>query len=324
MKNYIINLIFIASANFLIGCEPEVVEEQNHLNSNLKLESSTLQNTDVSVTDCRTVTFEGQEAGTQFGDITYSSNHDGDYLNINTGTEEICGSRASARPYRGSEIIFDFPEGVATVSVVLSPNYSKKMTIEAFRGPKATGETLGTNILELDSNDPTRCITMSISAQTISSVRLTGDFRFGSKSQFHSISYCFASDNDRDGIHDNSDNCPYASNPDQKDFDQDNLGDICDTDDDNDGVLDSEDDVQFSNPESEVKIAACDSGVLNQQLSNGVFMSDLIDELEKGEYKNLGQTVRSFTELMNKWVNDGVISGEQKTLILNCAITENQ
>ena len=45
-------------------------------------------------------------------------------------------------------------------------------------------------------------------------------------------------DSDRDGISDDKDNCVYNSNKDQIDSDNDRLGDVCDPDDDNDGVLD--------------------------------------------------------------------------------------
>jgi len=45
-------------------------------------------------------------------------------------------------------------------------------------------------------------------------------------------------DSDRDGYGDNSDNCLLAANPSQLDTDNDNTGDVCDSDDDNDGVLD--------------------------------------------------------------------------------------
>ena len=45
-------------------------------------------------------------------------------------------------------------------------------------------------------------------------------------------------DTDSDGVSDASDNCPLLSNPDQADFDGDASGDVCDADDDNDGVQD--------------------------------------------------------------------------------------
>ena len=45
-------------------------------------------------------------------------------------------------------------------------------------------------------------------------------------------------DTDGDGVLDPDDNCPAVSNPGQEDFDNDNLGDVCDDDDDNDGWTD--------------------------------------------------------------------------------------
>ena len=47
-----------------------------------------------------------------------------------------------------------------------------------------------------------------------------------------------ADDADSDGIADAEDNCPYNFNPDQTDTDGDLIGDVCDPDDDNDGVFD--------------------------------------------------------------------------------------
>lgn len=45
-------------------------------------------------------------------------------------------------------------------------------------------------------------------------------------------------DSDNDGVHDLKDNCVTTANSDQEDFDQDDLGDLCDSDDDNDGLPD--------------------------------------------------------------------------------------
>ena len=48
-------------------------------------------------------------------------------------------------------------------------------------------------------------------------------------------------DSDNDGIGDNKDNCPQKANADQKDFDKDTIGDVCDNDRDGDGVVNTSD-----------------------------------------------------------------------------------
>jgi len=48
-------------------------------------------------------------------------------------------------------------------------------------------------------------------------------------------------DTDGDGVDDSRDNCPTVANPDQKDTDNDGIGDACDKDIDNDGVLNAQD-----------------------------------------------------------------------------------
>ncbi|MBA2663531.1 MAG: thrombospondin type 3 repeat-containing protein [Bradymonadaceae bacterium] len=50
-----------------------------------------------------------------------------------------------------------------------------------------------------------------------------------------------ALDTDEDGVPDVIDNCPFDSNPDQLDADQDHLGDVCDPDRDGDGIANGDD-----------------------------------------------------------------------------------
>ena len=54
-------------------------------------------------------------------------------------------------------------------------------------------------------------------------------------------------DADSDGVFDLVDNCPTTANPGQENFDNDALGDACDTDDDNDGTVDTSDCAPFDN-----------------------------------------------------------------------------
>lgn len=52
-------------------------------------------------------------------------------------------------------------------------------------------------------------------------------------------------DQDSDGVNNEADNCPQDANPNQEDFDNDNLGDVCDEDNDNDLVNNSDDAFPF-------------------------------------------------------------------------------
>lgn len=59
-------------------------------------------------------------------------------------------------------------------------------------------------------------------------------------------------DSDGDGIMDSVDNCKSTANPNQEDNDNDGLGDVCDSDDDNDGVIDTSDNCpNTANPNQE-------------------------------------------------------------------------
>ena len=90
-------------------------------------------------------------------------------------------------------------------------------------------------------------------------------------------------DSDGDGIADVADNCPSVSNPDQRDDDQDGIGDTCDAliDSDGDGIADAADNCPFiSNPDQRDDDQdgigrACDSLVALP--SGGMLRSDVLN-----------------------------------------------
>ena len=64
-------------------------------------------------------------------------------------------------------------------------------------------------------------------------------------------------DTDNDGWPDTMDNCPFTPNSNQVDFDNDNIGDACDSDDDNDGVADTSDLCPTTPPNTQVNADGC-------------------------------------------------------------------
>jgi hypothetical protein len=85
-------------------------------------------------------------------------------------------------------------------------------------------------------------------------------------SQSHTVASgeCLNADDDGDNVPNTNDNCPTIANYDQDDWDNDDIGDVCDPDDDNDGVNDTVDNCRFvanssqSNQDGDVYGDACD------------------------------------------------------------------
>lgn len=136
------------------------------------------------------------------------------------------------------------------------------------------------------------------------------------------------SDSDNDSISDGLDNCPDIANPNQEDADNDEIGDACDdcTDSDGDGYGDPEvlnnvcptDYCQGSDSAPTVIIDACDSGVENQPLGEGCKMSDLIAQCAQ-DAGNHGTFVNCVAHLTNSWIEESLISGEEKGELQECA-----
>ncbi|WP_367183353.1 beta strand repeat-containing protein, partial [uncultured Aquimarina sp.] len=86
-----------------------------------------------------------------------------------------------------------------------------------------------------------------------------------------SVADGFVIDTDGDGTGDPSDNCPSIPNGDQADNDSDDVGNNCDSDDDNDGILDTDEGLNC--PTADINVGSAPSG--NQ---NGVgSISDIFD-----------------------------------------------
>ncbi len=87
-----------------------------------------------------------------------------------------------------------------------------------------------------------------------------------------------------------------------------------------DGCSDDLDDNDASNLEVFITIGDCNSGVANRMTSKcGIFLADDVDSFEDGTYRNHGALVKEFASLTNLWVSEGLISSEEKDLLMSCA-----
>ena len=90
------------------------------------------------------------------------------------------------------------------------------------------------------------------------------------------------------------------------------------TDADHDGVPDADDQCPGSNLAPTVVIGGCDSGVPNTILSSGCTISDLIAQCAAGAASH-NAFVSCVSHVTNDLKSQGVITGSQKSAIMNCA-----
>jgi len=95
-------------------------------------------------------------------------------------------------------------------------------------------------------------------------------------------------DSDGDGIGDNIDNCPLIANANQLDTDHDGIGDVCDTDDDNDGVPDTQDCYPLDNTQSTCVAGTYPTGAGFAQAPAGSYaINGMLSQCAVGTYQPL-------------------------------------
>jgi len=128
-------------------------------------------------------------------------------------------------------------------------------------------------------------------------------------------------DFDNDGIPAELDNCPVDTNADQADFDSDGAGDVCDPDDDNDGVLD-ENDAENKLISGTVIIEGNDSGVADRPDANGVALSSLVEAqsvLCGTDVRNHGAYVSCMAHFLEDLEESGLITDDEKDALQSAA-----
>jgi hypothetical protein len=113
-------------------------------------------------------------------------------------------------------------------------------------------------------------------------------------------------DDDNDGVTDILDNCPIVANENQEDFDYDGMGDACDDDDDGDGISDSEDACPGTTSGVNVDMDGC-SGEQNVDLACRC----------DNDWKNHGEYVSCVAHAAQEQVEAGLISEAEKGVIVS-------
>jgi gliding motility-associated-like protein len=142
---------------------------------------------------------------------------------------------------------------VVTQPVTVLLNANGQASITAAQINNGSTDNCGVNAVTVSPSTFT-CANLGPNTVTLTVTDVNGNTATGTAIVTVSVDFSITGDNDLDGTPDNcdpdddndgildtNDNCPLQANTNQADNDNDDLGDACDNDDDNDGVLDGYD-----------------------------------------------------------------------------------
>ena len=330
MKKFSTLFILISISFFLQGCqkEPLMDDEQLKIPMGTTLSSEAVDSDLISKQkSCTTITVDAPPP--PFGFMSPDKYLDEGltiYANIDeephymirsggcTGLEE---SIQALSVNTTASFLLNFSEPVESVSLIAHAPYANEMTLTAYTGLDGTGTTVDENNYNFTGERMESCDEYLITGTGINSVVISGQSEYYTQLLIYQVTYC-ESDSDGDGISNKRDNCPEIGNAEQEDYDKDGAGDACDSDLDGDGIENSVDPIPFSKIEATITLGECNS-VQNQTTANGYTMGDELALVEAEVYKNEGQYKKAIAHLMESWIEQGLITAEEKDDLVACA-----